>query len=64
MSVVGSDYDQLKRFNLAEIYNPSEGPTASKKAKPKETKETQETKETKGTENTKETEEKTQETES
>ncbi|KAJ5155623.1 hypothetical protein N7492_008426 [Penicillium capsulatum] len=38
MSVVGSDYDQLKRFNLAEIYNPSEGPTASKKGKPKEEK--------------------------
>jgi len=23
MSVVGSDFDQLKRFNLAEIYDPS-----------------------------------------
>ena len=23
MSVVGSDYDQLKRFNLAEIFDPA-----------------------------------------
>lgn len=23
MSVVGSDYDQLKRYNLAELYNPT-----------------------------------------
>ena len=23
MSVVGSDYDQLKQYNLAEIYNPT-----------------------------------------
>jgi tRNA acetyltransferase TAN1 len=23
MSVVGSDYDQLKRYNLAEIYDPA-----------------------------------------
>jgi tRNA acetyltransferase TAN1 len=22
MSVVGSDYDKLKRYNLAELYNP------------------------------------------
>jgi tRNA acetyltransferase TAN1 len=26
MSVVGSDYDQLKRFNLAEIYDPAPKP--------------------------------------
>ncbi|KAL2001573.1 hypothetical protein VTN02DRAFT_1573 [Thermoascus thermophilus] len=26
MSVVGSDYDQLKRFNLAELYNPTPKP--------------------------------------
>jgi len=24
MSVVGSDYDELKRYNLAEIYQPSQ----------------------------------------
>lgn len=23
MAVVGSDYDQLKRFNLAELYSPA-----------------------------------------
>ncbi|OKL60602.1 hypothetical protein UA08_04043 [Talaromyces atroroseus] len=26
MSVVGSDYDELKRFNLSEIYNPTQKP--------------------------------------
>lgn len=54
MSVVGSDYDQLKRFNLAEIYNPSNGPTLSKKAKPKEIKANREAEQTKDTEKTKE----------
>lgn len=55
MSVVGGDYDQLKRFNLAEIYNPSNGPTLSKKAKPKETKEAEDTKHTEKTKESKET---------
>lgn len=27
MSVVGSDYDKLKRFNLAELYDPTPKPT-------------------------------------
>ena len=27
MSVVGSDFDKLKRFNLAEIYDPTPKPT-------------------------------------
>lgn len=27
MSVVGSDYDKLKRFNLAELYEPTPKPT-------------------------------------
>lgn len=27
MSIVGSDYEQLKRFNLAEIYDPTPRPT-------------------------------------
>ncbi|CAG8023041.1 unnamed protein product [Penicillium salamii] len=37
MSVVGSDYDKLRRFNLAEIYNPSPkgGPTTPSTKKPK-----------------------------
>lgn len=35
MSVVGSDYDQLKRFNLAELYNPSPKPQASETAESK-----------------------------
>ncbi|KAJ5332058.1 hypothetical protein MYU51_016983 [Penicillium brevicompactum] len=37
MSVVGGDYDKLKRFNLAEIYNPSPkgGPTTPSTKKPK-----------------------------
>lgn len=26
MSVVGGDYDQLKRYNLSEIYNPTPRP--------------------------------------
>lgn len=26
MSVAGSDYDKLKRFNLAELYNPDPAP--------------------------------------
>ncbi|KAL1964081.1 hypothetical protein VTN77DRAFT_7499 [Rasamsonia byssochlamydoides] len=30
MSVVGSDYDKLKRFNLAEIYSPTPKPQASR----------------------------------
>lgn len=34
MSVVGSDYDQLKRFNLAEIYDPA--PKPDPKEGPKE----------------------------
>lgn len=29
MSVVGSDYDKLKRFNLAEIYDPAPKPQPS-----------------------------------
>lgn len=29
MSVVGSDYDKLKRYNLAEIYNPTQHLTDS-----------------------------------
>ncbi|KAJ5902785.1 THUMP domain protein [Penicillium taxi] len=32
MSVVGSDYDKLKRYNLAEIYDPSPKPTAETKS--------------------------------
>ncbi|RJE21713.1 THUMP domain protein [Aspergillus sclerotialis] len=31
MSVVGSDYDQLKRFNLAELYNPVSNEEAKEK---------------------------------
>lgn len=31
MSVVGSDYDQLKRYNLAELYNPTPKPQTSEK---------------------------------
>lgn len=30
MSVVGSDYEELKRYNLAEIYNPTPKPDARK----------------------------------
>ncbi|KAJ9311549.1 hypothetical protein DTO271D3_8176 [Paecilomyces variotii] len=30
MSVVGSDYDSLKRFNLAELYNPADKPQESR----------------------------------
>ncbi|KAL1982458.1 hypothetical protein VTN96DRAFT_1305 [Rasamsonia emersonii] len=30
MSVVGSDYDKLKRFNLAELYSPTPKPQASR----------------------------------
>ncbi|BDD57008.1 hypothetical protein MAP00_002416 [Monascus purpureus] len=30
MSVVGSDYDKLKRFNLAELYDPTPKPPATK----------------------------------
>lgn len=29
MSVLGSDYDQLKKYNLAELYKPSAKPEAS-----------------------------------
>lgn len=32
MSVVGGDYDKLKRFNLAEIYDPSPKPGLSASA--------------------------------
>jgi tRNA acetyltransferase TAN1 len=35
MSVVGSDYDQLKRYNLAEIYNPTSKENPKANAKPK-----------------------------
>ena len=31
MSVVGGDYDQLKRYNLAELYSPTPKPQASEK---------------------------------
>lgn len=31
MSVVGSDYDQLKRYNLAELYDPTPKPEASER---------------------------------
>jgi len=34
MSVVGSDYDQLKRFNLAEIYSPTPLPAPKKDPEP------------------------------
>lgn len=30
MSIVGSDYEKLKRFNIAEIYEPSSTADASK----------------------------------
>ena len=30
MSVVGDDYETLKRFNLAEIYEPTPKPDAAK----------------------------------
>jgi tRNA acetyltransferase TAN1 len=33
MSVVGSDYDQLKRFNLAEIYDPAPKPEPKEDSK-------------------------------
>ena len=29
MSVLGSDYDQLKRYNLAELYSPTPKPQVS-----------------------------------
>lgn len=32
MSVVGSDYDQLKRYNLAEIYDPAPAKPAADQA--------------------------------
>lgn len=31
MSVVGGDYDQLKRYNLAELYSPTPKPQAPEK---------------------------------
>lgn len=31
MSVVEGDYDQLKRYNLAELYSPTPKPQASEK---------------------------------
>ncbi|KAI1914801.1 hypothetical protein LOZ58_000324 [Ophidiomyces ophidiicola] len=34
MSVVGGDYDELKRYNLAEIYNPTPRPQAAPIASP------------------------------
>ncbi|GAD99098.1 THUMP domain protein [Paecilomyces variotii No. 5] len=34
MSVVGGDYDSLKRFNLAELYNPAEKPQESRISEP------------------------------
>jgi tRNA acetyltransferase TAN1 len=36
MSVVGSDYDELKRFNLSEIYNPTSKPSERNPAKASE----------------------------
>ena len=35
MSVLGSDYDQLKRFNLAELYSPTPKPQVSGAAESK-----------------------------
>ncbi|KAL1885115.1 hypothetical protein Plec18167_001772 [Paecilomyces lecythidis] len=34
MSVVGGDYDSLKRFNLAELYNPADKPQESRISEP------------------------------
>ncbi|KAF9891134.1 hypothetical protein FE257_005070 [Aspergillus nanangensis] len=36
MSVVGSDYEKLKRYNIAELYNPGEKPRPSDSEKPSE----------------------------
>ncbi|PKY08097.1 THUMP domain protein [Aspergillus campestris IBT 28561] len=36
MSVAGSDYDKLKRYNLAELYNPTPKPDEQKPAESKE----------------------------
>lgn len=36
MSVAGSDYEKLKRYNLAELYKPSAKPEPSKTAESKD----------------------------